>query len=154
MTGEIEKGFKPFEKVKEEITPVVTNQIKGKFIAEKLKGKTESLDDLAKLFGKDAVVQSVSDLKINAPSMSGPGFDPEIIGAMFSAKSGKRTRAVIGENGVVVGDMQNKTTAPAIENFSIFKSQLLQNLINRGGYYVTQTLKDGANIDDKRYKFF
>jgi peptidyl-prolyl cis-trans isomerase D len=154
MTGEIEKGFKPFEKVKEEITPVVTNQIKGKFIAEKLKGKTESLDDLAKLFGKDAVVQSVSDLKINAPSMSGPGFDPEIIGAMFSAESGKRTRAVIGENGVVVGDVQNKTTAPAIGDFSIFKSQLLQNLINRGGYYVTQTLKDGANIDDKRYKFF
>jgi len=154
MTGEIEKGVKPFEKVKEEITPVVTNQIKGKSIAEKLKGKTESLDELAKLFGKDAVVQSVSDLKINAPSMAGPGFDPVIIGAMFSVESGKRTPVVVGENGVVVGDVQNRTTAPAIGDFSIFKSQLLQNLINRGGYYVTQTLKDGANIDDKRYKFF
>ncbi len=154
MTGEIEKGVKPFEKVKEEITPVVTNQIKGKYIAEKLKGKTASLDELAKLFGKDAVVQSISDLKINAPSMAGPGFDPVIIGAMFSAESGKRTRVVVGENGVVVGDVQNKTTAPAIGDFSIFKSQLMQNLINRGGYYVTQTLKDGANIDDKRYKFF
>ena len=32
---------------------------------------------------------------------------------MFSAESGKRTRAVIGENGVVVGDI-TKQNSPAI----------------------------------------
>jgi len=154
MTGETAKGFKPFEKVKEEITPLVTNQVKGKYIAEKLKGKTEALDELAKLFGKDASVQSSSDLKLNATSLPGPGFDPVAIGSIFSLENGKRSRPVIGENGVIVADLQNKTVAPAIGEFGIFKSQLVQNQINRGGYYVTQTLKDAAKVVDKRYKFF
>jgi peptidyl-prolyl cis-trans isomerase D len=41
MTGETKKGYKPLEKVKDDISPAVRNQVKGKYIAEKLTGKTE-----------------------------------------------------------------------------------------------------------------
>ena len=79
MTGETEKGFKAFDKVKEEITPTVKNQAKGKYLEDKLKGKTEALDELAKMFPRDAVVSSSSDLKLNANSMPSVGFDPAMI---------------------------------------------------------------------------
>jgi peptidyl-prolyl cis-trans isomerase D len=154
MTGETKKGYKPFDKVKEEITPAVTNQVKGKYIAAKINGKTEALDELAKLFGKDASVNSSSDLKINATSMTVVGFDPVVIGSVFSLENGKRSKAIVGENGVVVSELQNKTIAPAVGDFSMFKSQLLQALVGRGGYNVTETLKDAAKVVDKRYKFF
>ena len=154
MTGETEKGFKDFEKVKEEITPSVRNAAKGEYIIAKLKGKTEPLDELAKLFSRDASVNSSSDLKMNANSLPTVGFDPVIVGAVFSLDPSKRSAPLAGENGVVVADLQNKTEAPAIGDFSIFKNQLMQNLSNRGGYYITEALKEAAKVEDKRYKFY
>lgn len=154
MTGETEKGYKPLEKVKDDIAPAVRNVAKGKYIAEKLNGKTESLDELAKVFGVDATVNSSSDLKLNANSMTSVGFDPMVVGAIFYLENGKRSKAIIGENGVVLADLQNKTTAPAIGDFSMFKEQLKQSQSSRGGYFITEALKEAAKIEDKRYKFF
>lgn len=154
MTGETEKGFKTFDKVKEEITPLVRNEVKGKYIQEKLKGKTDALEELAKLFPRDAVVSSSSDLKLNASSMPSVGFDPVVIGSVFSLESGKRSLPVAGENGVVVLELQNMTDAPAIGDFTMFKNQMLNSLSSRGGYYITEALKEAAHIEDKRYKFF
>ena len=154
MTGETEKGYKLFDKVKEEIKPLVVHELQKKYIAEKLKGKTEALDELAKLFGKDATVNSSSDLKMNATSMPVVGFDPVVIGSIFSLENGKRSKPIIGENGVVVADLQNKTIAPAIGDFGMFKGQLLQSINSRGSYFIGEALKDAAKIEDKRYKFF
>lgn len=154
MTGETEKGYKLFDKVKEEIRPLAVHELQKKYIAEKLKGKTEALDELAKLFGKDATVNSSSDLKMNATSMPVVGFDPVVIGSIFSLENGKRSKPIIGENGVVVADLQNKTIAPAIGDFGMFKGQLLQSINSRGSYFIGEALKDAAKIEDKRYKFF
>jgi peptidyl-prolyl cis-trans isomerase D len=154
MTGETEKGFKAFDKVKEEITPTVKNQAKAKYLQDKFKGKAEPLDELAKMFPRDAIVTSSSDLKLNANSMPSVGFDPVVIGSVFSLESGKRSIPIAGENGVVIADLQNKTEAPAIGEFGMFKSQLLQGLSSRGGYYITEALKEAAKVEDKRYKFY
>lgn len=154
MTGETEKGYKPLDKVKEEITPAVRNEVKGKQIAEKLKGKSEPLDDLAKLFGADATVNSVSDLKIVTPSIPAAGFDPVLFGSLMSVENGKRSKPIIAENGVVVADVQNKTVAPGMGDYSMFKNQLQQTQNTRGGYYIVEALKEAAKVEDKRYKFF
>ncbi len=154
MTSETGKGYKPFDKVKEEIKPLVVHELQKKYIAEKLKGKTETLEELAKLFGKDASVNSSSDLKMNTTSMPVVGFDPMVTGSIFSLENGKRSKPIIGENGVVVADLQNKTIAPAIGDFGMFKNQLLQSINSRGSYFIGEALKDAAKIEDKRYKFF
>lgn len=154
MTGETEAGFKSYDKVKEQITPIVRNEERGRRIQEKLRGKTETLEELAKLYERDAIVNSSSDLKINASSMPSVGFDPVVIGSVFSLENGKRSAPIAGENGVVVLELQNKTEAPAIGDFTMFKTQLLNTLNNRGGYYITEALKEAAKIEDKRYKFF
>ncbi len=154
MTGEIEKGYKPLEKVKDDMSPAVRNQAKGKYIVEKLKGKTEPLEELAKQFGADATVNSSSDLKMNTNSMTSIGYDPLVVGAIFSLENGKRSKAINGENGITVADLQNKTIAPAIGDFAMFKNQLVQSQSSRGGYFITEALKEAAKIEDKRYKFF
>ncbi len=154
MTGETEKGFKPFDKVKDEITPYVMNDEKGTIIREKLIAKTEPLEELAKLFPRDAVVQSSSDLKLNSSSMLSVGYDPVVIGSVFSLEGGKRSVPIQGENGVVVIDIQNITVAPSIGNYSMFRDQLMSSQTGRGGYYINEALKEAAKIEDKRYKFF
>jgi len=154
MTGETEKGFKPFETVKEDIRPVVIHQLQNKYIADKLKGKTESLDELAKVFGTDATINSLSDLKLSTTTMPAVGFDPIVIGTVFSLENGKRSSPIIAENGVVIVDLQTKTVAPGTSDYSMFKSQLQQTQNSRGAYYIVEALKELAKIEDKRYKFF
>jgi peptidyl-prolyl cis-trans isomerase D len=153
MTDEIEKGYKPFDKVKDEITPLVRNQVKGKMILEKLDDKT-SFEELAQKFGADAVVSSSSDLKMNTSSLPSVGFDPVAIGKAFSLESGKRSKPFIAENGVVIIEMQNRTIAPAIGDYSIFRTQLSQNATNQSSYSIAEAIKANAKIEDKRYKFY
>jgi len=154
MTDETEEGYMAFEDVKEEITPLVKNQLKGKKIAEKLNGLNGSLDEIAAAYGEDASVNSSSDLKLNSNSLPGVGIDPIAVGKAFALESGKRSAPIIGENGVLIIESGNKTIAPEIGDYSMFKNQKLQSLNNQSGFNISEALKKGANIVDKRYLFF
>jgi peptidyl-prolyl cis-trans isomerase D len=154
MTSELEEGYKPLEKVKEEITPAVKNEMKGKKILEKLKGNEGALDEIAKLFGADAVVSSSSDLKLNSNTLPSVGLDPVAVGKAFSLENGKRAAPFVGENGVLIIELQNKTIAPAAQDYTAFKNQLLQSINSRTSFGITEAIKKNANIEDKRYMFF
>jgi peptidyl-prolyl cis-trans isomerase D len=154
MTGETEEGFKPFEKVKEEITPLVKNELKGKAIIEKLNTQKGVLEDIAKAFGTDAAVNTVSDVKLNGNTLGTIGFDPVAVGSAFSLEGGKTTKPFAGENGVFIIEVKNKTVAPAVGDYAVFKNQALQVINGRVAYYVSEAMKDAAKIEDKRYKFY
>ena len=153
MTSETEKGFKPLDKVKEEITPGVRNELKGKIIVGKLTEQKGTLEEIAKVY-PDASVGSSSDLKLNTNNLSTAGFDPIAVGKAFSLENSKRSVPFIGENGVLIIEMQNKTNAPAIGDYSMFKTQALQTLNNQGGFSIAEAIKEAAEIEDNRYKFY
>ncbi len=154
MTGETEEGIRPFEEVKEEITPLVKNQLKGKKIIDKLKVLTGTLDEIAAAYGSEASVNSSSDLKLNSNSLPGVGIDPIAVGKAFALGDGKRSEPFIGENGVLIIENGNKTVAPEIGDYSIFKNQKLQAMNNQSGLNIAEALKKGANIEDNRYLFY
>ncbi|HCW06252.1 MAG TPA: hypothetical protein DGG95_02685 [Cytophagales bacterium] len=152
MTGETEEGYRSFDKVKDEITPAVRNILKGKKIIEKLSSEKGTLEEMAKAFGTDANVNSSSDLKMSSNSLPGPGLDPTAVGRAFSLENGKRSAPFAGENGVVVIELQNKTIAPETGNYS--KDELIQAMNGRSGLFISDAIKENANIKDKRYKFY
>ena len=155
MTGETEDGYKPFDKTKEEITPLVRNEIKGKLLIEKINAqKATTLEEIATAIGSDATVGSSSDLKLNGSNLPTAGFDPTAVGKAFSLENGKRSIPFAGENGVLVMELQNKTIAPAVGDYSIFKNQLKQAIDTRSAYIIMEAIKDGSKIKDARYKFY
>jgi peptidyl-prolyl cis-trans isomerase D len=154
MTGEIEEGYKPLEVVKDEITPEVRKQVKGKTIVEKLKSASGSLEDIAKAYGADANVYTSNDVKLNSTSLPTAGFEPVAIGTAFSLENGKRTEPFAGENGVLIIELQNKTIAPAIADYTAYRAPLEQNSQNRSSYSIAEAIKENAKIEDKRYKFY
>lgn len=154
MTSETNEGVRSFEAVKEEITPAVRNELKGKKIIETLKTKTGTLEELASAFGTDATVASSSDLKFNSNTLPSVGLDPVTVGKIFALENGKRSEPFVGENGVLVAELQNKTVAPALGDYSMFKTQLKQSLDGRSSMGIAEAIKTAAGIEDKRYKFF
>jgi peptidyl-prolyl cis-trans isomerase D len=154
MTNEVDKGYKPLESVKAEITPAVLNELKGKVIIEKLNGLKGSLDEMKTSYGQDANVYSASDLKLSSNSIPTVGFDPQAVGTAFSLESGKRSKPLAGENGVVVIELINKTIAPALTDYSTQKTQLEQNSSNSSSMGIAEAIKEHADIVDERYKFY
>jgi peptidyl-prolyl cis-trans isomerase D len=154
MTSETEAGYKPLDKVKDEITPAVKNELKGKMLIEKLNSQKGSLEEIAKAMGSDANVNTSSDVKLNGTSLGNIGFDPVALGKAFSLENGKRSNAFAGENGVIILELSNKTIAPAIGEYGMFKNQLKQSLDGRVGFNIAEALKEAAKIEDQRYKFF
>ena len=154
MTGEVKKGYKPLASVKAEITPAVRNELKGKVITEKLKGLTGTLEEIKTAYGQDANIYSTSDLKLSSNSMPTVGFDPVAVGTAFSLENGKRSAPLAGENGVVVIEMLNKTIAPALNDYTSYKTQLDQGNVNRSSVGIAEAIKEKAEIVDQRYKFY
>ncbi|MBX2965307.1 MAG: SurA N-terminal domain-containing protein [Cyclobacteriaceae bacterium] len=154
MTGETEKGYKPFELAKEEITPAVKNELKGKIIVEKLNNLQGTLDEIASAYGKDATVYTNNSLKPSSSTLTSAGFDPVAVGRAFALEDGKRSTPYAGENGVLIIEVQTKTSAPAVGEYSMFKTQLQQSAINRNSSTIAEAIKHDAEIIDKRYKFY
>jgi peptidyl-prolyl cis-trans isomerase D len=154
MTGEIEKGYKSLDLVKDEISQAVKNEAKGKVIIEKLSGLTGSLEEIATAYGKDATISTSSDLKLSAGNLPGAGFDPKAVGEAFSPEAGKRTKPFAGERGVLLVEMQNKTIAPEIADYTSFKNQLTDAAVNRNTASIADAIKAKSDITDKRYKFY
>jgi peptidyl-prolyl cis-trans isomerase D len=99
-------------------------------------------------------VYSSSDLKLNSNSLPTVGFDPEAVGIAFSLENGKRADPFAGENGVILMELQNKTIAPSMSDYSAYKTGLEQGNLNRNTIGISEAIKESADIVDKRYKFY
>lgn len=155
MTNEIKAGYKPLDMVKTDITPDVRNEVKSKIIIEKIKGaKGTTLEEIAQAFGSDANVYSNSDIKLSTPSLPTVGFDPKVVGAVFALENGKRSEPIAGENGVVIIETQNKTAAPAQTDFATIKEQLQSASYNLNSMGISEAIREHAEIEDTRYKFY
>ncbi len=154
MTGETEKGYRSLSTVKDEIMPEVRKEAQGKAIIAKLKETTGTLEEIANSYGSDANVYSVSDLKLGTNNLPTAGFDPKAVGKIFAMESGKKSEPFTGENGVLLVEVQNKTIAPEVADFSMYKTTIGQENQQRGGFNIAEAIKDKAAIEDKRYKFY
>lgn len=154
MTSKSDAGYRTLdEKLKAEISVIVKKEKQGQQIIAKISGDG-SLEDLAKAYPRDAVVGSSSDVKLSSNNIPNIGFDPIAIGKAFSVESGKRTKPFAGESGVTVIEVQNKTVAPSMGDYTIFKDQLLRNANNRSGLEIADAIRDKAEIEDRRYKIY
>lgn len=153
-TEKIKKGYKPFEMVKDEITPIVTNNNRANVIIDRLSKLEGSLEDIAKSFGPEATVYTSSDLRMNSSTLPGISFDPTALGTAFRLDDGGRSKPFQGENGVIVMETNAKTIAPAIADYGLYKTQLQQARSNRTSFSISDAIKESAGIEDRRYKYY
>lgn len=154
MTDKLKKGYKPFERVKDEIVPAVRNQIKGKIIIDRLDKLEGTLDEIATSFGTDASVYNNSDVRLSSTSLPGIGFDPAALGMAFRLDDGERSKPFQGENGVVMMETVHKTIAPAVADYGLYKTQMEQARSNRTSFSIAEAIKESSGIEDRRYKFY
>lgn len=169
MTGKQAEGTANLSQVEPEIRTKVLNKKKADHIIKKLSDATG--DDLATVsdgYGDDAR-DGQADLSLSSNSFPGVGFAPDAIGVAFSLNEGERTAPFAIDNGVIMIQATTKSLPAEMEDYSPYVSQVVESRRARKtvianfplSFYpvfisqsVDNAIKENAEIEDKRYKFF
>jgi peptidyl-prolyl cis-trans isomerase D len=148
-----EKGTATVASIKPELTAAVRNELKAKEIMAKLQGKNGSLEDLAKIAGNGAVVQTADGVNQSQSTIPGVGFEPDAVGRAFALKQGQKSAPIQGEQGVLV--VENTGLTPATPgDVKAVRTQLAQQRQQRQDGLIYEAIKGHANVKDNRSKFF
>ncbi len=123
--------------------------ISAEFIKNGGSGKT--LDDIAR--SMSLTVQEATQINFRSYTVPGAGTEPALIAAASVSKQGEVAGPVKGLNGVYML-IANSVTTPQAEDVKLLQDRLASTFQMRGTYEAYEALRKGANIIDKRYKFY
>lgn len=169
MTGKQTKGTAKLSQVESEIKSKVLNEKKTTYIKEKIAGLSATdFEGMKTEYGGEVRTGS-ADLTLSSNTFPNVGFSPEAVGVAFSLEEGEKTAAFGVTNGVLVLSATAKSMAEDQESYDAAKSTILNERNGRrtvianfplsfSPIFVPQALDDAvkefAEIEDKRYKFF
>lgn len=154
LTNKTSKDDVKVSDYKNELTAKVRNQLKGEQIISKLGSASGSLESIAQKYGAGALVETVDDVNLATGFLRSAGVDPTALGKAFGLKAGQRSKPFAGEAGVLMVEPTQITPAPAIADYTMYKTQLQQNNSARTGFYINEAIKEAAKVEDNRARFF
>jgi peptidyl-prolyl cis-trans isomerase D len=114
-------------------------------------GSGKTIDDIARTMG--LTVQEATKINFRSYTVPGAGTEPSLIAAASVARQGIVAGPVKGNNGVYML-IVNNITATQGEDIKLLRDRLKSTFQMRGTYEAYDALRKGANIIDKRYKFY
>jgi len=141
------EGEPLFENVRAQMERELIQEKKAKRFMNQMAGK--SLQAISKRFNTPVIDAEVT---FGNPQISNAGYEPIIIGNLFSGalKNGQRTLPLKGETGVYVIQIKTSTKAPATTNFQAEKDQMIQGLANQVEGQAMGGLRKKAAVVDNR----
>lgn len=150
VTRKTAKGTQRVEDVSSQVTPILRNQKKAEIIKGKLSGNT--LQEIAQ--SQSQTVKTAGAVAMSAPTIAGAGREPKVVGAAFGLKEGEVSDPIAGEKGVYVVQVTKVTEVPALDNYAALANQEAQKARVAVSSKVLEALKEAAEIEDNRSKFY
>jgi len=154
LTDETEKGEADFNAVKALVSRKLKEELKGEKIKEQLSGLSGTLEEKAASYGADANVYTSSDVKISSNSLPNVGQAPQVIGTIFGIELNTQSQPLEANNGIVIVNVLNRTSAPEVADYNSYKDQLAQSAKNSASFKIKSAIEEKADIVDQRYKFY
>jgi peptidyl-prolyl cis-trans isomerase D len=153
LTDKTEAGTASLDQVREEVTTLVKNEKKAKIITDRLQGKN-SLEDMKAVYENEASLGNTPDLKLSSTVIPGIGFAPRAIGKIFGMETGKISKPINEDVGILVARVNAVTPAGEIADYSRYQGQLTLNASQRTAYMIMMAMEELAEVKDYRYRFF
>jgi len=156
LTEAREEGYADLEDMRGEIELAVKKQKKAEKIAADLQARLAGVSDLTQ-FGieNDENVGEATQVKFTNTYISGVGLEPFIVGAAMYLPVEQVSDPLIGESGVFVLSVTNRTEPPVVEELDpAVESRLKYSLESRSNFEAYNALLDAANVRDNRLDIF
>ena len=150
VTGINEKGLKSVEAASSTVIPILQKEKKAEMIKEKISGN--SLEEIAT--NNSTSVNTANAVNRNSPILPGVGSEPFVVGAAFGLPEGKVSTPLTGQKGVFVIKVLQKTEAPEMESYRPYATRETSARRATVNNEVFEALKESADIEDNRARFY
>lgn len=150
-----DKGIAPLEEVREDVTKKAIRDKKAEqFMAEfaSKAGASKSIDDIASKM--NLIVEKADNLTFASYNIPAIGREDAMIGTATAMKNGAISRVIKGDNGVFVVFVNAVNEAALPKDFKGKQKEMEQAANGRADYEMYDALKEKAEIEDHRGKFF
>jgi hypothetical protein len=131
----------------------VRKQKKAELLIEKFNNAgTTSIDDIAQKLNVTAA--DAENVSMANNYIAGIGNEPALVGTIFTEKAGKITKPIQGENGVCVVSVTSFKEPEPTKDYSNNMKQIADQRKSRSDFELFNALKEKANIEDNRGKFY
>ncbi|MDY8134727.1 peptidylprolyl isomerase [Aquimarina sp. 2201CG5-10] len=150
LTAKSSKGVMKAADASPTVKPILIKEKKAEMLKNKISGT--SLDNIASSQGQ--TVKTASALNMKTPTVSGAGTEPKVVGTAFTLEIGKVSKPIEGNNGVYVIEVTKNTPASGLDTYMSYASQTSTARAGAVNSRVFNALKEAAEIEDKRSKFY
>jgi peptidyl-prolyl cis-trans isomerase D len=154
LTGITDKGYIPLEKIKDRIVQSVRNEKKIAMLADKMSRSMQTFKNFTQIAMEFRAKIDTARLTFGGYNNSAIGREPEIIGQLFSCKTGVPLGPLQGKYGVYVVTIDNIINPPVKTDFGGEKMQAQSLFENRASGMIFETIKKAAKIRDNRKNYF
>ncbi len=157
LTDAQEEGYASLEDVRAEITQAVKKEKKAQILVERLEEQLNGVSDLSQFgIANNLEVGEATQVKFANTYVSGVGLEPFIVGASMYLPIDQVSEPLVGESGVFVIAVTNRTEAAANEREDdmAVRSKLKYSLESRSNYEAYNALVEAANVHDNRLEIF
>lgn len=145
----VEKGYRPIDEVRNMLAAELRKEKKGDIIVAEAQGKT-----IAELTTQGFRMDTVRNISFASNYAGSIGNEPILFAHVANTELNQQSAPVKGNGGVYVYTIINKTENPREYN----EKEEAVMLSTRESYSIPQlsykALKDAANIEDMRYKYY
>ena len=149
ITNKTFKGLMSAAKATITVRPILMNQKKAAIINKTMKGST--LVDIAK--ATKQTVANASAITMQSPVITGVGFEPKIVGAMYSAKENTLFNNVEGSKGVFAFVVAKREAPVALPNYDSYRNRISATRKGQTNL-LYNAIKDATEIEDNRGAFY
>lgn len=154
LNKKTEKGTSSLESAKDQVKRAVTQEKKEAQITAKLKDLGGSLEEIKSAYGADAVIYSSNDVSLSTTSLTGIGFAPEVLGVAFGLEAGNRSQPVTTRTGVVVVQLDAKTDALDVADYTAYKNDVKTRFTSSAAFKITKAIEDFYKVEEQLYKYY
>ncbi len=154
LTKITEEGTQSLDDVRFQVEAAVKREKSAEVLKEefnKFLSTATNIDELAKEMS--LVPESASLLSFSSNSIPG-GFEPNVVGAFYGVEQQQMSTPIVGNSGVYVVSTESIKESPAPKDYTALKKQLESQLQPRADFEVYNALKELAEIEDNRAKFY
>ena len=154
LTKITEEGTQSLDDVRFQLEAALKREKSAEVLKEefnKFLSTATNLDELAKEMS--LVPESASLLSFSSNSIPG-GFEPNVVGAFYGVEQRQMSTPIVGNSGVYVVSTESIKESPAPKDYTALKKQLESQLQPRADFEVYNALKELAEIEDNRAKFY
>jgi len=168
-TGQQEEGLANLDDVRNQVERKVKNTKKAQVIIEKFNAlEGEDLESLGEAYGAE-YRNGNADIQLFSNSISGVGYAPEAIGLAYAIDEEEMTKAFEIQDGVILIKLNGKEFPEELDNYGTYSIQVSSQRLGPNAmvadfplsYFrifvsrkVDEAVKEFADIEDMRYKFF